>query len=212
MNPQLSTLLKWSIENTPTDTTNPPPPTPRPIDTTLLRTLFSGPSDAELMRASLAAATDPTTPLATKLTALDNLEQLIEALDNANQLAPLGLWAPLAELLGARAAAVRRIAAWCVGTAVQNNRATQEAALAAGIVAPLLRLVRGEGDWGVEEAVAEDAGPDAVRRKAVYALSSLVRNFQPGADAVVAAVGGEGVDAADMEAVDGLLERLRGGG
>lgn len=64
-----------------------------------------------------------------------------------------------------------------------------------------------------------DAG---VRRKAIYALSSAMRNSQPATDEVVRALGpGGGVDggggggrveAGDMCAVDGVVELLRRGG
>ena len=83
-----------------------------------------------------------------------------------------------------------------MGTAVQNNNASQERALVGGAVPILVRLARD----------GEEAGE---RRKARYAISSLVRNFQPGMDAVVRAVGEEEkVDAGDMDGVDKLLERL----
>jgi len=95
------------------------------------------------------------------------------------------------------------MAAWCVGTAVQNNVSAQEAALRVG-VAPVL----------VGMCVGGEA--EAVRRKALYAVSSLMRNFQAGADEVVRCLPegvraevGKRVDAGDMEAVDGLVGRLR---
>lgn len=162
------------------------------------------------MRARMAVlqSSSTDTPLDAKLTALDDLEQLIESIDNANNLGPLGLWAPLLALLRhddddndeqqQQHPDVRRMAAWCVGTAVQNNPVAQERALVGGAVPLLLRML-----------AAEPQRPEGERRKARYALSSLVRNFQPGLDAVVKAMGEEGkVDAGDMEAIDGLLDRL----
>lgn len=67
----------------------------------------------------------------------------------------------------------------------------------------------------------EDAD-EGVRRKAIYALSSAMRNYQPATDQVVEALpggvvvgggGGDGrkVGAGDMEAIDGIMERLREG-
>ena len=59
---------------------------------------------------------------------------------------------------------------------------------------------------------------EGVRRKAVYALSSEVRNYQPGMDALIrslpkglkAEVGdGKKMEAGDMGVVDGLIGRLR---
>jgi hsp70-interacting protein len=199
----LNDLLRWSIENS---TPNPDAPAdaarhaPNPD---ALNALFGGPSDAELMKASMEAIRAPDVPLEDKLTAFDNLEQLVESIDNANLLAPLGLWAPLIELLSAKEKDLRRMAAWCVGTAVQNNPAGQERALVGGAV-PVL----------VELAVGIDHGEGA-RRKAVYAISSLVRNYQPAADAVYDALmareaeGFAKIDAANMEEVDGFIDRLR---
>lgn len=69
----------------------------------------------------------------------------------------------------------------------------------------------------------EDAD-EGVRRKAIYALSSAMRNYQPATDEVVEVLpvrfvggggggGGDGrkVEAGDMEAIDGIMARLREG-
>ena len=55
---------------------------------------------------------------------------------------------------------------------------------------------------------------EGVRRKAIYALSSEVRNYQPGVDAAVKALPERmrwegGVDASDMSAVDSFMDKLR---
>lgn len=55
---------------------------------------------------------------------------------------------------------------------------------------------------------------EAVRRKAIYALSSGIRNYQPSADAAVRALPlgmrvGDTLDAGDMEAVDRVMDNLR---
>jgi hypothetical protein len=54
----------------------------------------------------------------------------------------------------------------------------------------------------------------AARKKAVYALSSAVRNYQPAMDEVAKHLPegyprGEKIDAADMDAVDGIMDKLR---
>lgn len=200
--PNLSNLLKWSIENSsPTDPNAPPSNRSRPLDPDALTKLFGGPSDADLMKAALSTIQSPSSlaSLDEKLTAFDNFEQLVENIDNANNLAPLGMWTPLIQLLKNEEAEMRRMAAWCVGTAVQNNRDAQERALVGGAVPLLVGMVYGEGKEGSE----------GVRRKARYAVSSLVRNYQPGIDEVVKVMGGqERIDAGDMEAVDKLLEKL----
>jgi hsp70-interacting protein len=197
----LSNLLKWSIENStdnPSEDTSSRPP--RPIDPAALSALFGGPSDADLMKQSMATILSPEVDLDSKLTAFDNFEQLIESLDNANNMAPLGLWTPLLDQLSHQEPDVRLMAAWCVGTAVQNNPDAQERALVGGAVPVLVRMMRGDKRESEEK----------IRRKARYALSSMVRNYQPGVEAVLKAMGNgpAEVDAGDMDAVDRLLEEL----
>ncbi|MCJ1311609.1 hypothetical protein MMC25_005282 [Agyrium rufum] len=245
-----------------TDPTTSSTATPRTqLNPELLAALMGGPSDADLMKSSIAAVLDDRTPHEEKLVAFDNFEQLVEQIDNAMNIQALGLWGPLGRLLGwgmdgegegegekkeeregngvnqvhggegavngtdevgkgteEENADLRRMAAWCVGTAVQNNEKAQERALAVGIIPKLVRLALHDTD-------------EKVRRKAVYALSSEVRNYQPGVDELIrvlpvemnGGVGkgdgdgegdgdkdGKSVDAADMEAVDRIMERLRG--
>lgn len=209
MDPGLNQLLKWSIENSetpstdPTSTTDPKAsrPSGRPINAEALNTLFGGPSDADLMKESIATVLSPQITLPNKLVAMDNFEQLIENLDNANNMDILGLWAPLVQLLKSDEAELRRYAAWCVGTAVQNNVKAQERLLAEDAITVLTHLC------------IEDPN-EPVRRKAIYALSSEIRNFQPGLDAALKTlpkgVAPEGaIDAGDMEAVDRVIEQLR---
>lgn len=125
MDPGMNNLLKWSIENTVPSDPNAPPPS-RTLDTEALKALMGGPSDAELMKESMAAIQSPDINLDDKLTAFDNLEQLVESIDNANNLESLGLWTPLIHQLSSEEAGIRMMAAWCVGTAVQNNIKAQE--------------------------------------------------------------------------------------
>jgi hsp70-interacting protein len=205
--PQLSNLLKWSIENSTASTSDPTTaPRQQTLDPAAVSALFGGPSDADLMRESMAAIRSPSVTLDNKLIAFDNFEQLIETIDNANNIGPLGLWAPLVALLGDEdEAELRFMAAWCVGTAVQNNPAAQKAALEHGAVPALVALARGTGGGNG----GDDAG--RMRKKACYAISSEARNFQPGLDAVLEALGRPAgdIDAADMEAVDKLMDGLR---
>ena len=205
----MNQLLKWSIENSenpsadPTSTTDPKAerPSGRPLNAEALNSLLGGPSDADLMKDSIAAIQSPQVGLADKLVAFDNFEQLIENLDNANNMEVLGLWAPLVQLLESDEAELRRYAAWCVGTAVQNNVKAQANFLALDAIPVLGRL-----------SIEDSSEP--VRRKAIYALSSEVRNFQPGLDAALRTlpkgIAPEGaIDAGDMEAVDRVVEQLR---
>jgi hypothetical protein len=86
---------------------------------------------------------------------------------------------------------------------------------------PLLSLLaHGEGEirrmGGVPTLVGmaiKDGEEVAVRRKAIYALSSAVRNYQPAMDVAAEALAvhgrGDKVDAGDMDAVDGVIGWLR---
>jgi len=202
---RLNTLLRWSIENSESsrqDETAAPPQTN--LTPEVMASLMGGPSDADLMRASMEIITSPDSEvtLENKLIAFDNFEQLIEGLDNANNIAALNLWTPLLEQLEHTEPEIRKMASWCIGTAVQNNVKTQERLLAAGGVKPLVGLA-----VGTEH-------PEDVRRKAIYALSSACRNYQPALDATVeqlVAAGhtAETCDATDMEQVDKIINDLR---
>lgn len=205
----MNQLLKWSIENSenpsadPTSTTDPKAerPSGHPINPDVLASLFGGPSDADLLKESMAAILSPDITLDNKVIAFDNFEQLIENIDNANNLEVLGLWTPLVRLLESEEAELRRYAAWCLGTAVQNNVKAQSDLRATGAI-PILTKV-----------AIEDAN-EQVRRKAIYALSSEIRNCQEGLDAAVQAlpkgIAPEGaIDAGDMAAVDRVIDQLR---
>lgn len=94
------------------------------------------------------------------------------------------------------------MAAWCVGTAVQNNEKCQERLLAMNGIPPLVKLSLGESEG------------EQVRRKAIYALSSACRNYQPSMDACTKELGNLGrsvdkIDAGDMDACDALIGGLR---
>lgn len=145
MDPGLNRLLKWGIENTSppnpnSDSTSPSTHSTNPanldndalqqsgrgLDAQTLQALMGGPSDADLMKESMAAIQSPDISLPNKLVAFDNLEQLIEQIDNANNMQNLGLWEPLLAVLESDESDLRRMAAWCMGTAVQNNVVAQE--------------------------------------------------------------------------------------
>lgn len=132
----MNNLLKWSLQNSTTDPNAPPPPSTtttgaaaapnRGLTPEMLSALFGGPSEADLMKAAMETLHSDEVDLENKLIAFDNFEQLIETIDNANNMEPLGLWTPLVQLLGHEEAEMRRMAAWCVGTAVQNNEKAQD--------------------------------------------------------------------------------------
>lgn len=224
MDPGLNSLLKWSVENSTTsnsattstaitspstdgastDSTAVTAPRDRALDPNVMNSLFGGPSDADLMRLSMEAimSSDTDVPIPDKLVAFDNFEQLIENLDNANNLAPLGLWTPLLSTLSHADPEIRTMAAWCIGTAVQNNEKSQERLLAMNGIPALARMAvdKGEGQ--------------KVRRKAAYALSSACRNYQPAMDVLTGELEklgrpGDSVDAGDMDACDVLIASLK---
>jgi hsp70-interacting protein len=206
MDPGLNGLLKWSVENSTTTANDPDaaPPINRGFNPEAIASLFGGPSDADLMKESMSAilSTDPEMDLEARLVAFDNFEQLIENLDNANLLEPLALWGALLSCLKHDEGEIRKMAAWCVGTAVQNNEKSQKMCFKEGGVAPLTELA-------TDKSQAQD-----VRRKAIYALSSLLRNFQDAMDEFVEEMKKRGtnfgvVDAGDMDAVDGIVQGMR---
>lgn len=228
MDKNLNNLLRWGIENSApastngangatavtatsddsnsSSTTSTAPQAPRSnLNPELLQALFGGPSEAELMKAAMEVITDPSADLENKLVAFDNFEQLIESLDNANNMEPLALWTPLLSMLSHEEHELRRYAAWCVGTAVQNNVKSQERLLAMGGIRPLVGLATRKEEH------------EAVRKKAIYALSSAVRNYQPAMDAAAEELRkggldhgkGDKVDASDMDAIDDIMAWLK---
>lgn len=156
------------------------------------------------MIASMQAITssDPEITLDDRIIAFDNFEQLIENLDNANNLAACSLWTPLLNQLSNPEKELRKMAAWCIGTAVQNNEKSQERCLALGGVEALTKVC-------LDEKEAKD-----VRRKAIYAISSEVRNYQAAMDVFAGELEKAGrkvgkIDAADMDSIDEIMEGLR---
>ncbi|KAL9610316.1 MAG: hypothetical protein Q9167_004978 [Letrouitia subvulpina] len=208
MDPGMNQLLKWSIENSEAARNDPSAATDpkaerssgRPLNQAAINSIFGGPSDSELMKHAMAVIESPDASLDNKLIAFDNFEQLIEIIDNANNMGSLGLWSPLVGQLESKETDLRRMAAWCLGTAVQNNVKAQERLLAMGSIPLIIKLA------------LEDAS-ELVRRKAIYAISSEIRNYQPACDIVAKALldknGSTKVDAGDMDAVDELLNKLR---
>lgn len=153
------------------------------------------------MKESMAAILDPEMPLPDKEIAFDNFELCVENLDNANNIENLKLWPPLLSQLSARESQLRFMAAWCCGTAVQNNFKSQEAMHKHGGVSKIIDLVLKDPE-------------EKVRTKAVYALSSQIRNQGPSLKEALELLPEEiapkkDIDAEDMEAIDVLIQSLR---
>jgi len=225
----MNKLLKWSITNSDAskdaeDAGNAVDSSKNNITPELISKLFGGgPSDAQLMEAALEVVNDPETDLENKLVAFDNFEQLIEGIDNANNLEPLGLWPRLVQLLKHEETEIRRMAAWSVGTAVQNNPKTQaQVCSLSSCRQPIIHF-----NANIHQFLGQSAIPDlvtiaitdtnqATRKKAVYALSSAVRNYQPALDALLDSLPEDydtektkKVNASVMEEVDVIIEKLR---
>ena len=207
----LNQLLQWSIENSEKPNVDPTTESSDQqrdqktgLNAAALAELLGGPSDADRMRGAMSAIIAPIeqVDLENKMVAWENLEQLIEQIDNANNLESMGMWAPLIQQLNNSEPEMRKWAAWCLSTAVQNNVKCQERLLANGAVPKLAK-----------QAVEDEN--QAARKKAVSALSSEVRNFQPALNELHKNVpkelwaGSNGVDAGDMDAVDEVIQRLR---
>lgn len=201
----MSNLLQWSIENSangqPADNSTQPIHEPRGLTQDALRSLMGGPSDADLMKQAMTVIVHPEAALEDKLIAFDNFEQLIENLDNATNMEPLGLWSPLMNQLDSSEGEIRKMAAWCVGTAVQNNEKCQQQLLSNGGITKISEMAINDQDT-------------AARRKAVYALSSSIRNFQPGMNEALRTLptnitGPDHVSASDMDVIDAMMAKLR---
>ncbi|KAF1935859.1 Hsp70 nucleotide exchange factor FES1 [Clathrospora elynae] len=221
--PGLNSLLKWGIQNSEASrndaaTAQPPPEIDREA---LLRLMtgMSGPSDAQLMQESMQVIRNDEAKLEHRITAFDNFEQLIENLDNANNIESTGLWIPLVEQLENKEAELRFYAAWCCGTAVQNNIKTQERVSSPRLSIRLRRMANRlqllvVGAIPALVRLATSDNERKVRKKAIFALSSSVRNFQAALDAAVEHMPAEfkpqeKLDANDMESVDKLINKLR---
>lgn len=244
----MNNLLKWSIEASnpanPSSSESQTTAAARTLDPKDLQNLLSNaPSDAELMKAAMTVirakytsdgndangGDDEGVTLENKLIAFDNFEQLVENLDNANNMEVLGLWTPLVEELGDEEAEMRRMAAWCVGTAVQNNEKAQERVCLKSFLAlgylervfydvvtdyALFQLLVFNGIPKLLELSLHDP-ETSVRRKAAYALSSAVRNYQPGLDELRKHLPDhirgkdEKIDAGDMDRIDVIINKLK---
>ena len=202
MDPGLNSLLQWSVENSDgSRDPNAPVAEPKGMSADALRALMGGPSDADLMKEAMSVIVNAEATHESKMIAFDNFEQLVENIDNANNMEPLGMWTPLIAQFDNSDADMRRMAAWCVGTAVQNNVKAQERCLAVNGVAKLCKLATKDED-------------KAVRRKAVYGLSSSIRNYQPAMNEAVKLlpkeiVGPDQVSATDMDVIDAIMAKLR---
>ncbi|PIA15586.1 Fes1-domain-containing protein [Coemansia reversa NRRL 1564] len=159
-------LLQWAIINGATASEDAPArdstyPQPKPLDPAVLDVILGKPASVQ-MTECLDAVEHSKTPLEAREIALDDLEMLVENIDNANNLEPLGMWPRLIKLFDSSDPSIRVGALWVSGTAVQNNPKAQ---------------AKFSGHDGLESAlrVLKDDNDSSVRTKALYCVSSCVR-------------------------------------
>lgn len=138
-------------------------------DQKALNQLFGGPDEATLMKESIKVVESTDVSLEDKEIALENFEMLIENLDNANNIGNLKLWNPLIDILAKEDTPVELKVLICgiIGTAVQNNPKSQEDFNEIEGLSELIKL-------------AQDDKKFELQLKALFAISSFIRNFQPG--------------------------------
>ncbi|XP_056166015.1 hsp70 nucleotide exchange factor FES1 [Syzygium oleosum] len=120
------------------------------------------PSDAQLMQIAIDDLKNSSLSLEDRHRALHELLILVEPIDNANDLPKIGGLAVVIRELDHPDPDVRKLSAWVLGKASQNNPLIQRQVLELGALAKLMMMVKSEF---VEEAI-----------KAFYAVSALIRN------------------------------------
>ncbi|KAL8170625.1 hypothetical protein V2J09_022429 [Rumex salicifolius] len=120
------------------------------------------PSDAQMMQTAINELKNSSLSLDEHLHALEELLILVEPIDNANDLNKLGGLEVLINELDDSEFEIRKLSAWVIGTASQNNPVVQKQALDLGVLKKLVKMVRSDF---VLEAI-----------KALYAISALIRN------------------------------------
>ncbi|ETL42760.1 hypothetical protein F441_06744 [Phytophthora nicotianae CJ01A1] len=111
-----------------------------------------------------------------QLSVLEVLEWEVQDLDKTHVFNFIGGFGIVAEYLNSTNLPIRASAAWVVGSAAKNYKDGQEWAIDAGVIPKLVDSLR------LELPSSEDAAKDVleVKKKAIYALSSLVRSNERG--------------------------------
>ncbi|KAL0714169.1 hypothetical protein Bca4012_021148 [Brassica carinata] len=133
------------------------------------------PSDAKLMQIAVSDLNNASLSLEDRHRALHELLILVEPIDNANDLSKSGGLKVVAGELSHSDSEVRKLAAWVLGKASQNNPFVQAQVLELGALTTLINMVN---STSTEEAV-----------KALFAVSALIRNNVAGQDMFYAAHG-----------------------
>ncbi|KMZ73584.1 hypothetical protein ZOSMA_146G00620 [Zostera marina] len=125
------------------------------------------PSDGELMKIAIADLNNSSIiSLEDHQRALDELLILVEPIHNANDLDKLGGLIAVIQGLYDSHSNIRITSAWIIGKACQNNPLVQNQALGHGCLPKLMKMVKSRD--------SEEGG------KALYAVSSLIRNNDGG--------------------------------
>ncbi|XP_061337756.1 hsp70 nucleotide exchange factor FES1 isoform X2 [Gastrolobium bilobum] len=134
------------------------------------------PSDAELMKIAINDLNNVSTSLEDRNRALQELLELVEPIDNANDLNKLGGLLAVMRELNHSDPGIRTVAAWVLGKASQNNPIVQQQVLELGVLSRLINMVKSNS---IEEA-----------NKALYAVSALIRNNLASQELFYAEAGG----------------------
>lgn len=162
-------LLQWSTaqqSDDPEVRARAPAPDPKLLAQVLGAN--TGKDESTLMKEdiSVLVCDDPRITVDDKLTALEDFEMLVQNLDNANNISPMGIWPEIAKLytyVGEEQDEFRGLGALITGTAVQNNSKCQK------------DFLENVGSQGVKDLLElSKSGSKNTRSRALYALSSLV--------------------------------------
>nr|XP_039264110.1 nucleotide exchange factor SIL1-like [Styela clava] len=122
-------------------------------------------TDFQVMTMLLNKFKDVNTANDVKVLALQDLEYYVHQIDNAVDFIQLDGISTMISALNNTDTNIRLEAAHVVGSAVQNNPKVQVRAMEIGALPALIRIV------------SDTKQPVAVRKRSIYALSSLIRNF-----------------------------------
>ncbi|KAJ6428519.1 hypothetical protein OIU84_023857 [Salix udensis] len=137
------------------------------------------PSDAELMRMAIDDLNNSSSSLGDRQRALQELLILVEPLDNANDLNKLGGLAIVIQELDHPDQDIRRLSAWVLGKACQNNAAVQKQILELGALTKLIKMLGRKlfyaeaGDTMLQEILSNSSNDIRLRRKAVSVVADL---------------------------------------
>lgn len=124
-------------------------------------------NDIEVITQHIEMLNSTSSSLAEKEHSLEELEYYVHQIDNARDLDSIGGLSLVIKLMNSTEPTLVSRATYVLGSATQSNPQVQQAALKQGALPLLLRLL-------------SKREPMAVRKKAMYALSSLIRLFSIG--------------------------------